>query len=373
MDRRRIDIDVDLLRVRRERVEASGDAVVEARADADHDVAVMHRHVGLVGPVHAEHAEPVLARGWIGAEPHQRRGDREVGEFDQFAQQLGGFRPGIDDAATRINDRPARIGHQLDGGADGVDIALDLRLVALLDRMVFRRRIGAGGKLHVLGHVDQYRSGTTGLGDAEGLVDDAGQIVDVLDQPVVLGARPGDADGVAFLEGVGTDQRSRNLARDADQRNAVHQGVLQRRHRIGGPRPGGHQHDPDLAGRAGIALGRVAGSLFVAHQNMLDLLLLEDLVIDRQYGPARIAENMLDAVILQRLEDDLGARHLIVFARHASSRLILSCWIALDGVATPVSAIKKGPLEEPVCSAWVAVAGWLHHPAHALSHHNKDL
>jgi hypothetical protein len=36
----------------------------------------------------------------------------------------------------------------------------------------------------------------------EGLMQNARQIVDVLDQPVVLGAGPGDADGVAFLEGV---------------------------------------------------------------------------------------------------------------------------------------------------------------------------
>ena len=77
VDRRGIDVDVDLLRVRRERVDAAGDAVVETRADADHDVAIVHGHVGFVGAVHAEHAEPVLAARRIGAEPHQRRGDRE--------------------------------------------------------------------------------------------------------------------------------------------------------------------------------------------------------------------------------------------------------------------------------------------------------
>ena len=48
-----------LRRARRERVEPAGDAVVEARADADHQVAVVHRPVGLVGAVHAEHAEPL--------------------------------------------------------------------------------------------------------------------------------------------------------------------------------------------------------------------------------------------------------------------------------------------------------------------------
>ena len=79
---------------------APGDAVVEARADAQHDVAAMHRHVGLVGAVHAEHAEPVLARRRIGAEPHQGRGDRKAGDLDQLAQQFRGFGSGIDDAAA---------------------------------------------------------------------------------------------------------------------------------------------------------------------------------------------------------------------------------------------------------------------------------
>ena len=43
----------------------------------DHHVAVVHGEVGLVGAVHAEHAEPLLAGSREGAETHQRRGDRE--------------------------------------------------------------------------------------------------------------------------------------------------------------------------------------------------------------------------------------------------------------------------------------------------------
>jgi len=50
-------------------------------------VATMHRHVGLIGAVHAEHAEPVLARRRISAEAHQGGGDRKAGRFDQLAQQ----------------------------------------------------------------------------------------------------------------------------------------------------------------------------------------------------------------------------------------------------------------------------------------------
>ena len=41
-----------------------------------------------------------------------------------------------------------------------------------------------------------------------------------------------------------------------------------------------------------------------------DLVLLDDLVIDRQHRAARIAEYVLDALVDQRLDDHLRARHL---------------------------------------------------------------
>jgi hypothetical protein len=68
--------------------------------------------------------------------------------------------------------------------------------------------IGAGGELHVLRNIDHDRTRPAGRGDAERLVQNARQIVDVLHQPVVLGAGPRDADRIAFLERVIADQRA---------------------------------------------------------------------------------------------------------------------------------------------------------------------
>ena len=59
------------LRAGREGVDPAGDAVVEAGADRDHDVAIVHDVVGLEGAVHAEHPEPLRVGGRIGAEAHQ--------------------------------------------------------------------------------------------------------------------------------------------------------------------------------------------------------------------------------------------------------------------------------------------------------------
>ena len=41
------------------------------------------------------------------------------------------------------------------------------------------------------------------------------------------------------------------------------------------------------------------------------LVLLKDRVVDRQHGAARIAEERLDALVLQRLDDHFRAGHHI--------------------------------------------------------------
>ena len=86
VDRGAVDIDMDLLGARREGIDPAGDAVIEARADADHHVAIVHGVVGLVGAMHAEHAEPLLVGGRISAEPHQRRGDGKPGHAHELAR-----------------------------------------------------------------------------------------------------------------------------------------------------------------------------------------------------------------------------------------------------------------------------------------------
>ena len=301
---------MDLGRARREGVEPAGDAIVETGADGDHQIAIVHRIIGLERPVHAEHAEPVAAGGRIGAEPHQGRGDRKAGEFDEFAQQRRGLRPGIDDAAAGIEDRPLRLGHHRDRLLDLGGIALELRAIGLvLD--IRRPDIGAGRELHVLGNIDHDRAGPPGLGDQKSLMQDARQILDRAHQIIVLGAMPGDADRVGFLERVRADEMGRHLAGDADDRDRIHQRVGEAGDGIGGAGPRRHQQHADLAGGTRIALRRMGRALLVAHEHMLDEVLVEQRVIDRQHRAARIAENRIDALILQGLHNHFRAAHLV--------------------------------------------------------------
>ena len=68
----------------------------------------------------------------------------------------------------------------------------------------------------------------------------------------------------------------------------------------------------DLAGGARIAFGGMHRALLVAHQDVLDLVLLEKGVVDRQHRAAGIAEKVLDALVVKRLDDHLRASHLLV-------------------------------------------------------------
>ena len=51
-------------------------------------------------------------------------------------------------------------------------------------------------------------------------------------------------------------------------------------------------------------------ALLVPHQDVLDLVLLEELVVDVEHRAARIAEDVLDAFFLEAADDDFGTREL---------------------------------------------------------------
>ena len=67
----------------------------------------------------------------------------------------------------------------------------------------------------------------------------------------------------------------------------------------------------------------MAGALLVAHEDVLDVVLLEQLVIDRKDRAARIAEQVQDAVVLQRLHHHLRAGHLSCISRRSFCPLLI--------------------------------------------------
>ena len=279
VDRRRIDVDMRLFRFGAERIEPSGDAVVKPGANVDHQIAIVHRHVGLIETVHAQHAHPVLARGRVGAKAHKGRRDRKARCLHQLAQELAGGGAGIDHAAAGIEDRALGRFHGRDQFGDLFHVSLQPRLIMRGGR--FGPGIGPGCKLHVFRNVDQHRPRASGCRHVKCFVKGAGQGVGFLHQPVVFGAGAGDAHGVGLLKGVRADHERGHLAGQHDDRDRIHQCVRQARDRVRRAWPGCHETHARLARGARISFRGMHRTLFMAHEDVLDRVLLKDLVINR--------------------------------------------------------------------------------------------
>ena len=309
VDARPVDIDVDLRRSGAERIQPAGHPIVEPRADADHHVAPVHRHVRFVSAVHPQHAEPVRIGVGEGAKSHKRGGNGRVRQALELAQQAGCFGAGIDHSPAGVKDGIARVRDQLDGAVDLVLRSGHPRLVAIAPAGkggVRRRPIDQLSDLHVLGNVDDDRTGAAGGGDAKRLVDRGFQLAHVLHKIIVLRAVPGDADRIGFLESVGPDQRGRHLSGDHHHGDRVQVGIGNTGHGIGGTRPAGDEHHAGLSGRAGIAFRRVGSACFVTHEDMAQFGMIainaEQLVIDRQDRTARVPEHEFHPVPDQRID-----------------------------------------------------------------------
>ena len=75
-DRGRIDIDVQHSGVRAIFSEIIRGAIVEAHADGENHVGMVHGFVGFIGAVHAEHADALTMGAGEGAQSHQAAGHR---------------------------------------------------------------------------------------------------------------------------------------------------------------------------------------------------------------------------------------------------------------------------------------------------------
>ena len=146
------------------------------------------------------------------------------------------MRARIDDTAARIEDRTFRVLNERNRLFDPIRIAFNPWFIGF-QLGVARRRVGSVSKLNVLRNVDQNRAGSTIGRHVESFVNSFRQVIGVFDQPVMLCAGTRDANGIGLLERIVADHEGRDLPRENDHRDRVHQCVLHARHGIGRARP----------------------------------------------------------------------------------------------------------------------------------------
>src|SRR5690554_436150 len=301
-----IDIDMDDLGGGAEFGGIVGDSVVKARTDTDDQIGVVHGHVRLVGAVHAQPAQTLTVALRVSTNAHQRGRDGIAQALDQIGQPFTGTPR--DHATTGIENRPLGLEHQLHGFLDLATMPTRYRVIgAHLDlfRVDVLVTLGRGG--HILGNVHHHRAGTSRRGQIKGLFQHFRNFARVLDREAVLHDRPGHADDVGFLESVLANQMTGDLATQHHHGNRIHVGGGNSGNRIGGTGAGGDQHDTGFARGTGITVGGVSRGLFVAHQDVLDLVLTEQRIINMQRSTARITINIFDAFILQESGNHIRA------------------------------------------------------------------
>ena len=324
VDRRRINIDMDFLRVRRKRIQPPRNPVIKPRADADHHIAIMHRHIGFIGAMHPQHTHPLRISRRIGTQPHQGRCDRKTCQPHEFTQQRRCLMAGIDHPAARIKNRLFCLRHQRNRRTDFLDIALHARTIRLV-LVILRALVVSECELHILRNIDNHRPRTAIRRDIERLVQNPRQIFHRPHKIIMLRAVARYAHRIAFLKRIRPDQMRRHLPGNANERDGIKHRIGQPGHRIGRSRTRCHKHTANLAGRPRIPFRRMHRTLLMPHQNVLHLVLLEHRVINWQNSPARIAENMLDTLILQNLKHHLRAAHLLCH-RPSPASLRVSVW-----------------------------------------------
>ncbi len=142
---------------------------------------------------------------------------------------------------------------------------------------------------------------------------DAGRVVD-LRHP--LGDAAEDRAVVHLLEGAAAPHGAPDLADEEDQRHGIMFGDMQARSRIGGTGTARHHADAGAVGQPGAGIRHHGGAGLVAADGERDGGVVER-VEHREIALARHAEDMVDALRHEPVDEDLSARPpVVVWSSH---------------------------------------------------------
>ena len=206
VDGRRVDIEMDLLRMRAEVLQAAGHAIVEARTDADHQIGVMHCQIRFQRAVHAQHPHELGIRRRECAQAHQRQGAGGAGVPNEPGKGLACGRTGIDQPAATIED--GALGRRRSRRRPpALRLRGKLRLRSSAERRqtppALARKPARAGYLSG-NRAAQARAGP--WGDPNALRTELADFVGAADLAVPLRHRTRESERVGFLKGVGADQ-----------------------------------------------------------------------------------------------------------------------------------------------------------------------
>ena len=258
--------------------------------------------------MHAHHAEVERIVAVDDARAHEGVGAGHAGLLHEGGQFRA--RPGGNDAAAVVDGGTLGVVDDFRRLVDGIHV--NLRGVGIANGS--RGHEFGQGRGHVLGNIHQHRALAAGLGDAEGLAQNVGQILHPVHNEVVLGDGHGDAGNVHFLEAVLSDEGRGHVAGNGDHGHAVHVGGGNAGNKVGRTGAAGYQNNAGAAGSTGVAIGRMSGALFMGGNDMTDtILVFIQCVVQIQHSAAGVAEQRINALLHQHFTKNFrtGQFHIL--------------------------------------------------------------
>ena len=245
-------------------VDGIGYTVVKARAHGQDHIAVMHRHVGLIEPVHTQHAQELTVRSGVASQTHQCVGHRIIQAPRQPRQDFRTFT--LDNAAPGINHRtfgreqqPCRLANLAAVTAlSGLIRTQTHRFGVVILEFVF----GVG---QIFGNVHNHRTRSTASGNVKRLFNNGRDLFGASYHEAVLHNGTRYPHHVGLLKRVFTNKVTLYLPRQHHHGNRIHVSGGNTGNRIGRARARGDQHHARLAGSTGIAIGRMGRRLLVSN------------------------------------------------------------------------------------------------------------
>ena len=200
----------------------TSDAVVEADAEGEEEIALIDGVVGVDGAVHPEPFEGLRIVFWEAADAHESGGDGNTGGAGEFKEV--GFGARSDDASADVEHGAFCFLDEGENFVEGGFCGGGWRKVAR-DIHLGRPRDLGGGFLDVLGDVDDDGTWAAGGGDMKGFGDYARDIARAHDEVAVFDDGESEAEDVGFLESATTNHSGGDLAGDGDHGHGVHERI----------------------------------------------------------------------------------------------------------------------------------------------------
>ena len=299
LGRQRVDVDDGLVSVRIPHVRVILDHVV---AHADHDVGLVERKPRQVARLEADRAQRQLVRERDDALGHERVRDRDPQDLGEGYERIG--RALANDAIARKDHRILRRGDDLRGLLD-----LGVGCVRGISRLHLDRFAGEFQFGDVLGEIDEGAARLFRLGDLERLAHDFRHDLGFANLRAVLGNRRKEINQIEYLVAFLVQTCRRALARNGDDRSAVHVGVGDPRDQVGRTGTQRRHAHARAAGEAPVDVGHERRALLVMRGDEPDAA-VEKRIHDVDVLLARNTEDVLDPFVLKAFNEQLGGgRH----------------------------------------------------------------